>query len=102
MNIDYHLGYLIYPQDCGQLESFADITRCVASAAWSDNTVINQITLYTQDKLETLVRNATIRQLLGIAIEQEALTFVYQPQYDLMNNRVVGAEALIRWHDAEF
>jgi hypothetical protein len=73
VNIDYHLGYLISPQDCGQLESFTDITRCVASAAWSDNTVINQITRYTQDKLETLVRNATVRQRLGIAIEQETL-----------------------------
>ena len=101
MNIDYHLGYLIYPQDCGQLESFADITRCVASAAWSNNTVINQITRYTPDKLETLARNAKIRQRLGIAIKQETLTFVYQPQYDLINNKVVGAEALIRWHDAE-
>jgi len=101
VNADYHIGYLVYPQDCGKYENFTDITRCVASATWADNTTINQATRYTKDKLETLARNAKIRQRLGLAIKKQELTFVYQPQHDLIKNKTVGVEALIRWHDAE-
>ena len=39
---------------------------------------------------------------LKVAIEESQLTMAYQPQYNFLNNRVVGAEALARWHHTKF
>lgn len=38
--------------------------------------------------------------LLGL--EDQAITLAYQPKIDLVDGRLVGIEALLRWNDAEF
>ena len=35
-------------------------------------------------------------------VERDELTLVYQPRYSLHHDRVVGAEALLRWRNPEF
>jgi EAL domain-containing protein (putative c-di-GMP-specific phosphodiesterase class I) len=35
------------------------------------------------------------------AVKAQALQVAYQPQIDMLTGRVLGAEALLRWHDAE-
>jgi EAL domain-containing protein (putative c-di-GMP-specific phosphodiesterase class I) len=44
--------------------------------------------------LSTIRPSASIRT----AIDQRALTLLYQPKVELTSGRVVGAEALLRWH----
>jgi len=52
--------------------------------------------------------NAAMRRVLAIehrmpvAIAERELIVYYQPQYDLRRNRIVGAEALVRWQHPEF
>ncbi len=101
ISVDYHIGYLVYPEDSGQYDNFDDITRCVSSAAWANSSAINLVTRYTPENFDILSRQAKIRQRLALAIKERALTFVYQPQYHLARNKVIGIEALIRWQDAE-
>jgi EAL domain-containing protein (putative c-di-GMP-specific phosphodiesterase class I) len=36
------------------------------------------------------------------AVHQDLLSIVYQPKFSLREDRIVGVEALLRWHDAEF
>lgn len=36
------------------------------------------------------------------AIQEESLTLVYQPKIQISNQKVVGAEALVRWHSEQF
>lgn len=38
---------------------------------------------------------------MRVALEQDQLTLVYQPQVDLMTGKICGAEALIRWKHPE-
>lgn len=39
---------------------------------------------------------------LRAAVKQQLLSVAYQPTYHLQSNTIVGAEALLRWHDSEF
>ncbi|MCM2680486.1 putative bifunctional diguanylate cyclase/phosphodiesterase [Echinimonas agarilytica] len=46
-------------------------------------------------------RRLAIQQALTHAIQSNELTMHYQPQIDLKEKRIVGAEALLRWHNVE-
>jgi diguanylate cyclase (GGDEF)-like protein len=47
-----------------------------------------------QDKFNLMMR-------LRMAVKQQLFTVAYQPTYDLTSNEISGAEALLRWTDAE-
>lgn len=48
-----------------------------------------------------LQRRRTIEDALKRAIDEGGLKIAFQPQIDLKTRRLVGAEALVRWHDPE-
>jgi len=58
--------------------------------------------VYSARMDEATRRRATLAGLLRRVIEREELALVYQPRYSLHHNRVVGAEALLRWRNPEF
>ena len=43
----------------------------------------------------------TLERALRTAVKEEALTLHYQPVVRMTDKSIVGAEALLRWHDAE-
>src|SRR5438552_2885264 len=43
----------------------------------------------------------TLERALRTAVKEEALTLHYQPVVRLSDKAIIGAEALLRWHDAE-
>ncbi len=42
-----------------------------------------------------------VRRMLETAIENDEFELVYQPQADTCGQKIVGVEALLRWHSAE-
>ena len=46
-------------------------------------------------------RNRSMEQQLRRAIRQDKLRVVYQPIVKMVNRRIAGAEALVRWNDEE-
>jgi diguanylate cyclase (GGDEF)-like protein/PAS domain S-box-containing protein len=61
----------------------------------------NNYQWYTEDLNQKVSERVTLRNELQKAIETEAFQLYYQPQIDGRSGRVVGYEALLRWHHAE-
>ncbi|MFZ9158257.1 MAG: putative bifunctional diguanylate cyclase/phosphodiesterase [Ilumatobacteraceae bacterium] len=54
--------------------------------------------LYTENMRETARERATLSSALERALANDELRLVYQPIHSPHTDRVVGAEALLRWH----
>jgi diguanylate cyclase (GGDEF)-like protein len=59
------------------------------------------IEVYAPERDQYSPRRLALVGALRTAIEQRDLTLLYQPKVDLASGRVVGAEALVRWHHPE-
>jgi diguanylate cyclase (GGDEF)-like protein len=59
------------------------------------------IEVYAPERDQYSPRRLALVGALRTAIEQRELTLVYQPQIELASGRMVGAEALVRWHHPE-
>jgi diguanylate cyclase (GGDEF)-like protein len=56
---------------------------------------------YANEMNERAVARAHLESRLRQALERDEFELHFQPQYDLNTFRVIGAEALIRWRDAQ-
>ncbi|RMQ46218.1 PAS domain S-box/diguanylate cye domain-containing protein [Pseudomonas cichorii] len=62
----------------------------------------NRIESYTRDLTSQASERIALEQELRRAIERNELSLSYQPKTSLLTNRMVGAEALIRWSHPTF
>ncbi|WP_028535680.1 putative bifunctional diguanylate cyclase/phosphodiesterase [Paludibacterium yongneupense] len=59
------------------------------------------ILVFSSELSDKLQRDLYVESRLRTAIEENALRLTLQPKLDLKSETIVGAEALIRWQDAE-
>ena len=93
------VGIALYPRDGADFPTLlkkADIAMYQAKAAGRDAYRLFD----DQMHVEALGRHR-IRIALHHAIERDEFRLHYQPQIDLRTGQVIGAEALLRWNNAE-
>lgn len=61
----------------------------------------NKYLLYDEKYLEFLLEDKKIRNLLADAFIRREMMVAYQPQYDIDQKKIIGFEALVRWHNPE-
>ncbi len=61
----------------------------------------SQIVLFDPRIYSELADNLLLTDQLFAALQQQALTVYYQPKFSYREARIVGAEALVRWHHPE-
>lgn len=61
----------------------------------------NSYRFFTAAMNATVVREARIESRLRHALRAETLQLHYQPLVDARTRKIIGAEALLRWHDEE-
>jgi diguanylate cyclase (GGDEF)-like protein/PAS domain S-box-containing protein len=57
----------------------------------------NGYQLYTSEINEIAAKKFTLEKNLKQALKQNELLLYYQPQVDVRSNKIIGAEALVRW-----
>lgn len=93
------IGISLYPNDAEQSEA---LLRNADTAMYRAKDLgKNRYEFYTQEMTEQALERVRMVSAMRNAIEQEQFVLHYQPQIDLIDNRIIGAEALIRWHDPQ-
>lgn len=63
--------------------------------------VLKRFAFYDAEMHQRLLREQDIIRQMNTALQEEQFVVYLQPKYDLRYNRVVGAEALVRWQHPE-
>jgi len=93
------IGIALFPEDGddpGALMKNADIAMYRAKEQGRNN-----YQFYSEDMGKRAFEHLIIENNLHHALEREEFLLHYQPQIDLLQSRMVGAEALIRWQHPE-
>ena len=90
------IGITVWPEDGLNLESLvknADLAMYHSKAEGR-----NQFSFFRPEMNEKVVERLSIETALRRAMERNEFSLVYQPIFHLPERRIVGVEALIRWH----
>ncbi len=93
------IGISIFPDDADDADTLlrhADMAMYRAKEAGK-----NTYSVFTADLAEQSSNVRLIENALRASIAKNELELFYQPKVDIATNRIVGAEALIRWHHPE-
>lgn len=97
--ISTSMGICVYPQDGTvpeQLLQFVDTALYRAKARGR-----NQYQFFTTQMRKEVEERLTIESYLRKALENNELEVVYQPKINPESGQIEGAEALLRWHNAQ-
>ncbi|WP_298447571.1 bifunctional diguanylate cyclase/phosphodiesterase [uncultured Marinobacter sp.] len=91
------IGISIYPDNgdtATDLLRNADIAMYQAKASGR-----NTHSFFTREMNEMIMRRMEIEGQLHGALERNEFEVYYQPKFDVRDGKVIGAEALLRWHN---
>lgn len=100
LNISVSIGLAFYPddaQDSDTLLRYADMAMYQAKQAGRAT-----YACYSAELDRRAQESMQLQLRLKEAIRCEKLKLFYQPQVDVQSGAIVGAEALLRWHDDIF
>ena len=91
------IGIALYPEDG---LTFDDLIKNADSAMYHVKERGRSGFRFYQPQMNmSLLSRIKLDYAMRLALEQQQFKLYYQPQIDIKTNQIVGAEALIRWHD---
>lgn len=76
-----------------QMEDRAAMARKAAK-----NSLLSEVVFYQEQFKTSLYNRKFIEENIDTAIREGQLQMYLQPKYSISQNRIIGAEALVRWH----
>ncbi|MDC8760845.1 putative bifunctional diguanylate cyclase/phosphodiesterase [Janthinobacterium fluminis] len=102
LRVGASIGISVYPQDGSDAETLlrlADIA--MYRAKQSGHSEEENVTFYSQDMNQGMQERMRLETGLRHALGHGQLLLHYQPKFALASGRIIGAEALVRWHHPE-
>ncbi|TVP58270.1 MAG: EAL domain-containing protein [Halomonadaceae bacterium] len=93
------IGGAHYPKDASEPASLFQHASIALHQAKRGN---YGFTLFNEEMAAAINRRQMLHERLLKALREDELELYYQPQIDLESGGVIGAEALCRWHDAQY
>jgi diguanylate cyclase (GGDEF)-like protein/PAS domain S-box-containing protein len=94
------IGIAMYPADGADFETLSKNADVAMYRAKHDGR--NCYRFFAAEMQSRSIHTLQIENALRRSLERGQLSLHYQPQVALVSGRVVGAEALLRWHHPEF
>ncbi|KXO07376.1 Sensory box/GGDEF family protein ScrC (involved in swarmer cell regulation) [Moritella sp. JT01] len=98
--ISTSIGMSVYPQDGNNVQQLLASADTAMYRAKQDGR--NAFSFYNAAMSADLQRTLDLDGRLRQALARDELEIYYQPIIELASNQIIGAEALMRWHDTEF
>lgn len=89
------IGISIFPTHGDTIEAL--MTKADLAMYHRKNTTRNGFMLYN-DSMERRINDVNIRK----AIDQNEFSLMFQPQFDIKTNQMIGMETLLRWHHPKY
>jgi diguanylate cyclase (GGDEF)-like protein len=99
LHVTTSIGISLFPEDGSRAETI--IKNADTAMYRSKDRGGNQFTFFSTDMNARAERRLALETKLRQAIRTDALSIYYQARWDTIGLRIVGFEALARWHDPE-
>lgn len=93
-----HIGISVYPDDAQETERLINEAAVAMYRARQGN---HDVLFYSSEMNRRSLERIKLETDLRFALDRREFELHYQPQYDVRTQRIVGAEALIRWRHRE-
>ncbi len=93
------IGISIYPEDGISHDQLMQCADMAMYRAKDDGR--NNFRFYSHDMRRYSEEQMLISNHLRYALAKNELSLLFQPKIDICRNRIIGAEALVRWHNHE-
>ncbi|HEY9068255.1 MAG TPA: EAL domain-containing protein [Burkholderiaceae bacterium] len=99
LSVTHSIGIIVYPDDATEVD---DLMRKADAAMYRAKELgRNNFQFYAQDMGASALSRLSLENDLRRAVDRDEFRLVYQPKISLATGRIVGLEALIRWHHPE-
>ncbi|MBI5919198.1 MAG: EAL domain-containing protein [Nitrosomonadales bacterium] len=96
LRITLSIGISLYPDHTSNIDELIKFADTAMYSAKENGR--NNYQLYAGGAVGLAVERLALENDLHAALEQDQFELYYQPQVDLADGRIIGCEALIRWH----
>ncbi|QOY95952.1 EAL domain-containing protein [Massilia sp. UMI-21] len=98
LRVGASIGISVYPQDGSDAETLLGLADIAMERAKQlDANPDRSVAFFSQDMNQGMQERMRIESGLRQALGNGELTLYYQPKFEIGSDRIVGAEALVRW-----
>ncbi len=94
--IGFHMAYVQYPHDGSCYIQL--LNKLNIAIKYSKSSDTHHVMRFKPEMEEELQHENQLKELIEDAISRRSFEIYYQEQYDVVSNKVIGLEALSRWH----